>query len=130
MRGHERIIEARNNGYRPSCSVWVDVGADTWMHDLHQGIVSGRRRWWQSATEAHVSIDPRESARTADWSWCIGLTVFVTGDDQVRVEAAAERIRAAGAVLVGLSCPGYAAGLWKRCGDIWTCVMPLERKEP
>lgn len=113
MRGHERIIEARLKGAKPAGPVWVDVGSDTWMQDLNQGIVNGKRRWWQGARDVHVSIAPGESARTADWSWCNGLQVFVTGDDPVRVEAAGERIRAAGASLVALICAGQDLGIWR-----------------
>ena len=126
MRGHERIIEARMQGAKPDCAVWVDVGSDVWFQDLQHGIVSGRRRWVQGCKEANVTVAPGESTRTADWSWCIGLRVQITGDDYARVMSAVERIRAAGAVLVGAACAGYAAGLWVAQGGDWLTVCDLE----
>lgn len=103
MRGHEQILEARERGYKPTGWVWVDVGQNTgWQKFL----LEGNSMMLNDTTPLHpqVCLAPNESARTADWTWCIGLMVQVDGDDPVRVMAAHERIAAAGAARVFSTC--------------------------
>jgi len=103
MKGHEQIIEARMKGMKPETIVFVEVGQSL---KQHAEMVEHARR--SSACEygegrpgcPMVFLEPHESARTADWSWAIGLRVNVSGDDQARVDAACDRIEAAGASLV------------------------------
>ena len=109
MRGHEQIIEARLKGYKPATAVNVDVGRSTRWHAFLAGeMPRGRVTMAGDQVPLHpqVMLAPGESARTADWSWCHGLTVSIDGDDPVRVQAAADRIKAAGAVRVLATCDG------------------------
>lgn len=102
MRGQERIINARLKGYKPAGWVMIDVGLHTdqnWLLSLN-----GREVMEGMPLTPYVCLGPGESARTADWSWCVGLRVQVDGDDPVRVRIAHERIKAAGAERVVSSC--------------------------
>jgi hypothetical protein len=102
MRGHERIIAARMKGLKPAGWVMVDVGlrSDQAMLLKMNGIDASPG----VPLTPYVCLGPAESARTADWGWLIGLKVQVDGDDLPRVEAAHERICAAGAARVVSSC--------------------------
>lgn len=111
MKGREAIIEARTKGYKPSGMVFVDVGQSVaWQAFLMGENITesfpGRVTMLNDTTplHPHVCLAPGESARTADWSWCIGLKIEVNGTDPVRVMAAAERIKAAGAARVIATC--------------------------
>lgn len=109
MRGHEQIIEARLRGYKPAKAIFVDVGQSVkWQQFLAGEIgIPGQRVTMLNDTtplNAHVMLSPSESARTADWSWCVGLVIEVNGTDPVRVMAAFERIKAAGARRVIATC--------------------------
>ena len=111
MRGHEQIIEARMQGYKPASPVSVDVGQSTrWQSFLSGEMPAGRVTMLHDSKPLHprVMLSPGESARTADWSWCRGLSIDIDGDDPVRVQAAADRIIAAGAVRVLATCDGQA----------------------
>lgn len=104
MRGHEAIVKARRRGYKPAKWVWVDVGSSTAWQTL-LGRYSGSEIAPGIPAATYVCLDPAESSRTADWSWAIGLKVQVDGDDEARVMAAAEGIKAAGAArVVALMC--------------------------
>lgn len=103
MKGHEAIIEARTRGYKPSGVVFVDVGQSVaWQAFLIEN--NGTMITDTKPMKPHVCLAPNESARTADWSWCIGMVIEVNGTDSVRVMAAAERIKAAGAKRVIATC--------------------------
>ena len=112
MIGLSRLIKARQQGYKPAGWVWVDVGSIGYQRLLRTPLMDGKTprmiALWDISDEnpggLHVLAHPGESVRLADWSWCIGLKVQVDGDDPVRVEAAHERIRAAGAERVVSSC--------------------------
>lgn len=109
MRGHEQIIEARMRGYKPATVVHVDVGGSTrWQSFLAGDMPQGRVTMLHDSGALHpqVMLAPGESARTADWSWCRGLSISLDGDDPTRVQAAAERIADAGAVRVLATCDG------------------------
>lgn len=105
MKGHEAIIEARTRGYKPSSMVFVDVGQSVAWQSFLTGAKTGMLDD-VNPINPHVCLAPNESARTADWSWCIGLRIQVDGDDQVRVMAAHERILKAGASRVIATCGG------------------------
>lgn len=102
MKGQDRIIKARLKGLKPAGWVMVDVSLRTdqaWLLSRNgQEVVDGL------PVSPYVCLEPHESARTADWSWCIGLKVQVDGNDPIRVDAAFERIFAAGASEVVSSC--------------------------
>lgn len=109
MRGHEQIIEARLKGFKPATPVHVDVGQSVrWQAFLAGEMPRGRVTMLSDSAPLHpqVMLAPGESARTADWSWCLGLSISLDGDDPVRVQAAAERMAAAGAVRVLATCDG------------------------
>lgn len=99
MRGHEPIIKARQRGYKPAKWVWVDVGSDTGWQSL-LAAYSGAEIAPGVPGSTYVRLDQSESARMADWSWTVGLKIHVDGDDEARVMAAVEGIRAAGAARV------------------------------
>lgn len=103
MKGQEQILEARHRGMKPSTMVFVDVGQHTGWQEFLLG-QNGRMITDTKPAKPHVCLAPTESARTADWSWCIGLVIEVNGTDQVRVMAAFERIKAAGAQRVIATC--------------------------
>jgi len=98
MRGHEAILAARMRGLRPTKTIHVDVSLRSDQPrllgynecDLAPGIPGTR----------YVCLGVTESARLADWGWCIGLNIHVDGDDEARVRSAFERIVAAGASVV------------------------------
>lgn len=99
MKGHEPIIKARKRGYKPAKWVWVDVGMDpAWQSSL--SCYSGAEIAPGIPGATYVCLEPCESSRTADWSWTVGLKIHVDGDDEARVMAAVEGIRAAGAARV------------------------------
>jgi hypothetical protein len=102
MKGQERIIKARLKGLKPAGWVMVDVSLRTdqvWLLARNgQEVVEGL------PVIPYVCLEPHESARTADWSWCIGLRIQVDGNDLARVAAAHERIKAAGAARVVSTC--------------------------
>lgn len=103
MKGQEQILEARHRGLKPSVMVFVDVGQNTgWQSFLLEQ--NARMLNDTEPMNPHVCLSPTESARTADWSWCIGLRIQLDGDDQVRVMAAHERILASGAERVVSTC--------------------------
>ena len=102
MRGHERIIAARMQGMKPAGWVMVDVGLRSDQNMLCR--TNGMEVAPGVPLNPYVCLSPAESARTADWAWAIGLRVQVDGDDLPRVEAAHERICAAGAARVVSSC--------------------------
>lgn len=102
MHGHERIIKARLRGVRPAGWVMVDVSLSSDQPMLLA--MNGQEARPGKPFHPQVCLPVHESARTADWSWCIGLKVQVDGNDLPRVLAAHERIQAAGAVRVVSSC--------------------------
>ena len=107
MRGHEAIVKARRRGYKPAKWVWVDVGSNTAWQSL-LGRYSGSEVAPGVPDKTYVCLEPFESSRTADWSWAVGLKVHVDGDDEARLMAAAEGIKAAGAVrVVALMCDRF-----------------------
>ena len=103
MKGHEAIIEARTRGYKPSSMVFVDVGRSVAWQSFLTSAKTGMLDD-VNPINPHVCLAPNESARTADWSWCIGLRIQLDGTDPVRVMAAFERIKAAGAARVIATC--------------------------
>jgi hypothetical protein len=102
MKGQERIIKARLKGLKPAGWVMVDVSLRTdqaWLLARNGAeVVEGL------PVSPYVCLEPHESARTADWSWCIGLKIQVDGNDLARVGMAHERLQAAGAARVVSSC--------------------------
>jgi hypothetical protein len=103
MKGQEQILEARHRGMKPSTMVFVDVGQHTgWQKFLLEQ--NARMLNDTEPMNPHVCLAPTESARTADWSWCVGLRIQLDGTDPVRVMAAFERIKAAGAERVIATC--------------------------
>lgn len=102
MRGQERIIAVRMKGVKPAGWIMVDVATNSDQEFLLQW--NGQEASPGKPFNPCVCLSPHESARTADWSWCIGLKIQVDGNDLPRVEAAHERIVAAGAARVVSSC--------------------------
>ncbi len=104
MRGHEAIIAARLRGWKPAKWVVVDVGRDATWHDWLLKW-SGIEIAPHLPSTTYVCLAPSDSTRLADWGWAIGLKVQVDGDDEARVMAACECLRAAGAArVVALLC--------------------------
>lgn len=94
MRGHEAIIAIRKRGLKPAKWVWVDVGTNTaWQAFLLK--TSGVELSPHMPASTYVCLAPGESTRLADWGWTVGLKIMVEGDDEARVMAAAEGIKAA-----------------------------------
>jgi hypothetical protein len=92
MKGQEQILEARHRGLKPSTMVFVDVGQHTgWQKFLLEQ--NARMLNDTEPMNPHVCLAPTESARTADWSWCVGLRIH-------------ERILKAGASHVIATCGG------------------------
>ena len=119
--GLDRIVEARKRGYKPASMVVVDVGLTlAYQAFLRSEVTMPDRITACMATvdlmddvplaTPYVLIDPAQSVRLMDWSWCVGLSINIDGDDEARVMAAHEKAVAAGARLVFSSADGRVVG--------------------
>lgn len=102
MRGHERIIRARNGGSKPSTWVFVDVRKNVENEVIAKCMDIDPEMCLSPGVplHPHVIVPFRESTRFADWSWAIGLKIQIDGDDEARVMAAHEEVVKSGALIV------------------------------
>lgn len=91
MRGHEPLKAMRRQGVRPGV-IFIDFGdeADGWW------------RMWpdECPGRAHVEIGENDMVSSLDLRFCVGMQVFVHGDDNRRVMAVANACIASDAASV------------------------------
>lgn len=87
MIGHETLIALRMKGYKPS-SVFVNILPDGQDYTVftHPDMVMSM------GGQPEIDLGPDDSPRTADFRCVVGLPVHLTGTDEARVLAVADRV--------------------------------------
>lgn len=102
MRGHEAVIEMRQQGRVPQ-AIRLHVGGDLSAYYW--------RDWPTYTTTAQVHIPDDDSLGRLDLRFVVGLLVWVDGADADRVEAVEAAVKGAGASRVLTAVYGPIAGL-------------------
>lgn len=109
MRGHENVIQVREQGLKPAGVVWL---CD---HPVKPDFLEWRYRDDGRSPTVCTHGDQLESI---DLRFLVGLTVEVCGEDAKRVKALAVKARKAGAESVTASAGGKVA-MWKKGDAKW-----------
>lgn len=117
MRGHQHLVTMRRAGRIPR-DVWVDTVAQT---------CDPYRDWPRWSESAHVLVEPDDSVGRLDLRCLVGLTTWVTGQDQERVRAVADACVKAGAgrvMTAVVDCSGVYPETVSMTDTEGVCVWP------